>query len=75
MLRNTFDPAELSAEVDDALDNGLRVDGDMKAGAGGVEFRSVVMMCEKTTVSLALLDALAGLAAQLLGRRVLPGQR
>ena len=74
VLRDAFDPAELSAEVDDALSNGLRADGDVKAGSGGVEFRSVVMMCEKTTVSLALLDALAGLAAQLLGRRVLPGR-
>jgi hypothetical protein len=74
LLRGAFDPSELSREVDDALKSGLRADGDVKSGAGGVEFRSVVMMCERTPVSLALLDALSVLAAELLGRRVLPGR-
>lgn len=74
VLRNAFDPSALSAEVDDALQHGLRADGDVKAGAGGVEFRSVVMMCEWTPVSLALLDALAVVAVRLLGRGVLPGR-
>jgi len=74
VLRRAFDPSELSAEVDDALKGGLRADGDVKSGAGGVEFRSVVMMCERTPVSLTLLDALSVLAAELLGRRVLPGR-
>ena len=43
-------------------------------GAGGVEFLSVVMMCERTPVSLALVDDLAELAAELLDRPVLPGR-
>jgi hypothetical protein len=74
VLRQIFDPAELSAEVDDALKHGLRVDGEVKQGSGGVQFRVVVMMCERTPVSLGLLDALAGPASKLLGRRVLPGR-
>ena len=74
VLRKAFDPSELSAEVDDALKRGLRPDGGVKQGSGGVEFRVVVMMCERTPVSLALLDALAVPASKLLGRRVLPGR-
>jgi hypothetical protein len=74
MLRKAFDPPELSAEVDDALRHGLRVDGEVKQGGGGVEFQVVVMMCERTPVSLALLDAFAVPASKLLGRRVLPGR-
>jgi hypothetical protein len=74
VLRKVFDPSGLLAEVDEALKMGLRAEGDVKQGAGGVEFRSVVMMCEHTPVSLALLDSFAVLAAELLGRRVLPGR-
>ena len=74
VLRKAFDPSELSAEVDDALERGLRDDGDVKQGSGGVEFRVVVMMCERTPVSLALLDAFAVTASKLLGRPVLPGR-
>ncbi|MFL6205916.1 MAG: phytanoyl-CoA dioxygenase family protein [Acidimicrobiales bacterium] len=74
VLRQVFDPSELSAEVDDALERGLRDDGEVKQGSGGVEFRVVVMMCERTPVSLALLDALAVTASKLLGRPVLPGR-
>lgn len=74
VLRKAFDPSELSAEVDDALERGLRDDGEVKQGSGGVEFRVVVMMCERTPVSLALLDAFAVPASKLLGRPVLPGR-
>ena len=74
VLRKAFDPSELSAEVDDALKHGLRVDGEVKQGGGGVEFRVVVMMCERTPVSVGLLDAFAVPASKLLGRRVLPGR-
>jgi len=74
VMPRAFDPSKLSAEVDEALTSGLRADGDLNTGAGGVEFRSVVMMCELTPVSLALLDTLSVLAAELLGRRVLPGR-
>src|SRR5688572_16619873 len=74
VLRRAFDPGELSAEVDDALEHGLRADAEAKQGGGGVEFRVVVMMCERTPVSLALLDVFAVAAAKLLGRPVLPGR-
>jgi hypothetical protein len=74
VLRKAFDPSELSAEVDDALERGVRDDGEVKQGSGGVEFRVVVMMCERTPVSLALLDAFAVAASKLLGRPVLPGR-
>ena len=74
VLRKAFDPSELSAEVDDALERGLRDDGEVKQGSGGVEFRVVVMMCERTPVSLALLDVFAVTASKLLGRPVLPGR-
>jgi len=74
VLREAFDPAELSDEIDDALERGLRDDGEVKRGSGGVEFRVVVMMCERTPVSLALLDAFAVAASKLFGRSVLPGR-
>jgi hypothetical protein len=74
VLREVFDPSGLATEVDDALHHGLRPGSGTKHGAGGVEFCSVVMMCERTPVALALVDALAPLAAALLGRPVLPGR-
>jgi hypothetical protein len=51
VLRQYFDPTALSAEVDDALEHGLRPLSNVKPGAGGVEFQSVVMMCERTPLS------------------------
>jgi hypothetical protein len=74
VLHGAFDPAALSSEVDRALEHGVRAGEDAKQGAGGVEFRSVVMMCERTPVSLALVDELAVLASELLARPVLPGR-
>ena len=74
VLRQYFDPTALSAEVDGALEHGLRPLSNVKPGAGGVEFQSVVMMCERTPVSLALLDQLAVLAPRFLGRPALPGR-
>jgi len=74
ILRGAFDPSRLSTEVDDALRRGLRPGARPAKGAGGVEFHSVVMMCEATSESLRLLDEFAALAARLLDRRVLPGR-
>jgi hypothetical protein len=74
VIRRAFEPQALSLEVDAAMQHGLRPGGVPIEGAGGVEFRSVVMMCELTPVSLALVDQLAPVAARLLGRRVLPGR-
>ena len=74
MLRGAFDPSELSKEIDDVLRDGIPAGSLPMEGAGGVAFHSVVMMCERTPVSLALLDDLAELAAELLDRPVLPGR-
>ncbi|HLM64349.1 MAG TPA: phytanoyl-CoA dioxygenase family protein [Acidimicrobiales bacterium] len=68
VLRNVFDPAPLSHEVDRALNEGLT----SRPGTGGDAFRYLPMMCERTPESLALLDTLARPAAQLLGRPVIP---
>ena len=65
VLRGAFDPSELSQEIDDALRDGIPAGSRPMEGAGGVEFLSVVMMCERTPVSLALVDDLAELAAEL----------
>lgn len=52
--------------------DGFRASTVAKIGSGGVEFRYLPMMCERTPASLSLLDALAGPATQLLGRAVIP---
>ena len=43
-------------------------------GSGTVTFRYVPMMCERTPVSVGLIDRYAVIAAELLGRPVLPGR-
>jgi hypothetical protein len=60
--------------VDDALLHGLRPDAPINRGSGEVGFLGVIMMCERTPVSLRLIDMLAPTAARLLGRAVLPGR-
>ncbi|MDQ1461915.1 MAG: hypothetical protein QOI08_3399 [Actinomycetota bacterium] len=72
VLRAVFDPGPLSEEVDRALADGLRASATDNNGSGGIEFRYVPMMCERTPVSMSLIDALAGTAAGLLSRAVLP---
>jgi hypothetical protein len=74
VLRDAIDPRPLSAEVDDAIFNGLRRNASINRGSGGVGFLGVIMMCERTPVSLSLIDMLAVTAAGLLGREVLPGR-
>ena len=74
VLRDWFDPAPLSDEMDRAFRAGLPHDAPRRRGSAGTEFRGLVMMSEHTPVSLELLDALAAPAAELLGRRVLPGR-
>ena len=72
VLRDAFDADLLGAEMDRAFAEGLRPE------AGHVDdvaaFAYLPMMCERTPVSLSLLDALAAPAATLLGRPVLPGR-
>jgi hypothetical protein len=74
VLREFFDPGPLAADVDDALAHGLRPDAQINRGSGGVGFLAVIMMCERTPISLELIDVLAPHAARLLGRAVLPGR-
>jgi len=72
VLKNFFEPASLSAEVDVALALGCQVSPGLNTGSAGNAFQYVPMMCERTPVSFALIDALAAPAAQLLGRPVIP---
>ena len=72
VLRNAFDPRPLAQEMDRVLADQSRAGSERKAGSGGVEFRSAPMMCERTPVSLALVDEFAGVAQTLTGRVVLP---
>jgi Phytanoyl-CoA dioxygenase (PhyH) len=71
VLRRAFDAERLSAEVDAALSDGHR-DAPLNTGTAGNRFRYVPMMCERTPVSVALADALAGPAATFLRRAVIP---
>jgi hypothetical protein len=71
VLRDCFDAAALSDEVNRTLDDGVRSSFDVDV-AGGISFSYVPMMCEHTPGSLSLLDTLAQTAAELLDRSVLP---
>ena len=64
VLRRAFDARPLAAEVDLALAHTVAV--------GERGFRYVPMMCERTPVSLSLLDHFAAPAAELLDAPVLP---
>jgi hypothetical protein len=72
VLRAAFDPGPLSDEVDRALADGVRLSATDNTGSGGIEFRYVPMMCERTPASMSMIDALARPAARLVGRAVLP---
>ncbi len=72
VLRGWFDPAALADEVDRALADGFRSRSAANTGSVGNAFRYVPMMCERTPVSLALLDALVEPATLLLERDVIP---
>ena len=77
VLRGEVDPGPISGEVDRVLfesDAGGYEARTLARGAGTVSFRYVPMMCERTPVSLGLLDQFAVMAAELLGRPVLPGR-
>ena len=47
-------------------------DASLNTGSAGNLFRYVPMLCKRTPVSLALVDALAVTAAKLLDRAVIP---
>jgi hypothetical protein len=77
VVRGAFDPVPLAQEFDrvlsDVFDDGRGVT-TLAQGQGTVTFRYVPMMCERTPVSVALIDMCAVIAAALLGRAVLPGR-
>jgi len=72
VLRRAFDPEPLSEEIDRSFREGSRAPFDINVAGGHVSGRYLPMMCERTPVSLALLDQFADVAAQLLGTHVLP---
>jgi ectoine hydroxylase-related dioxygenase (phytanoyl-CoA dioxygenase family) len=72
VLRRWFDPSALTEEIDRTLAVGFRSGSETRVGSAGNEFQYVPMMCERTPVSLSMLDALAEPAAQLLARDVIP---
>src|ERR1700674_1818830 len=71
IVRSAFEPGPLSDEVSRALDDGSWSHGRRTGGTGNA-FTYVPMMCARTPVSLALIDALAAPAAELLERAALP---
>ena len=74
VVRNAFDPGPLADEIDIALRDGLRPDATVNLGSGGLGFQGVIMMCERTPVSLSLVVRLAPMASQLLDTDVIPGR-
>lgn len=72
VLRRAFDPAPLLAEVDRVMSQKFRSPFRANVGGGDLSGRYVPMMCERTPVSLSLLDTFARPAASLLGVPVLP---
>ncbi|MEO8695124.1 MAG: phytanoyl-CoA dioxygenase family protein [Acidimicrobiales bacterium] len=72
VLRRAFDPEPLSQELDRSFREGSRTPFDVSVGGGQISGRYLPMMCERTPVSLALLDQFADDAVQLLGTPVLP---
>lgn len=77
VLRGAVDSGPITAEVDRALAEaaqGERGVTTLPQGSGTVTFSYVPMMCERTPVSLGLLDQFAAVAAEMLGRAVVPGR-
>jgi hypothetical protein len=74
VLRGAVEPQPLADEVDDALAHGLLPGAALNGGSAGIRFQGVIMMCERTPVSLRLVDELGAVATRLLGRPALPGR-
>jgi hypothetical protein len=77
VLRGDIDPVPLGEEFDTVFRDAF--EGDEGAttrhqGSGTVAFKYAPMMCERTPISLALVDKFSVIAADLLGRAVLPGR-
>jgi hypothetical protein len=77
VLRQALDPTPLKEELSHALAEACGLFEPHEAfatGGGGARYRYVPMMCERTPVSMCLLDQFAEAAAALLGSAVLPGR-
>jgi hypothetical protein len=77
VLHAAIDPMPISAEVDRVGRTAFgQADGfrTLAQGSGTVTFRYAPMMCERTPVSIGLVDQCADLARELLGRDVVPGR-
>jgi len=75
VLRGAFDPIPLEREFDDVLVDAFDDDQSVTTlpqGGGTVTFKYVPMMCERTPVSVALIDRFSVIAIELLGRAVVP---
>lgn len=72
VLRKAFEPGPLAREIDRALDDSRRGEFVADVGAGTIGGRYVPMTCERTPVSLALLERLEPIAAALAEAPVLP---
>jgi hypothetical protein len=73
VLRAAFDPDRLAREFDDALARGFARSGPVNVSAeASISFRYLPTMSGLTPVGLGLLGGLRPLAAQALGREVLP---
>lgn len=71
VLRRAFDPDPLARELDGALEESRRGSFSARVSGGVIGGRYVPMMCERTPVSLQLLDRFEPMAASLLGAPVL----
>jgi Phytanoyl-CoA dioxygenase (PhyH) len=77
VLRSHIEPEALAEELERLGRDAFGPEPPMHhlaQGTGTVTFRYAPMMCERTPVSLRLVDALAPVAVELLARPVLPGR-
>jgi Phytanoyl-CoA dioxygenase (PhyH) len=77
VLRGAFDPSALAEEFDTVRRDAFGDDQEaqtLEQGSGTVTFLYVPMMCERTPVSVALIERCAVHAAELVSRPVLPGR-
>jgi hypothetical protein len=72
VLKSAFDPGPLAREVDDTLRDTPGSQLSAPVGDVAIRFRYAPMMTVRTPASLALLDRLDAVAAELLGGPVLP---
>jgi hypothetical protein len=73
ILRQAFDPEPLAAELDAALATGHQSRPvPLTSEEAGIRFQYLPMMCERTPISLDLVDRFATVAEAIIERPVLP---